>query len=69
LASALTIAAAVVSCFTVAAPWAPLAAATAYVVVIGGALVVAAAYSDRGPLFGGVRGIREIVENISTARS
>jgi hypothetical protein len=40
----------------------PLASAAAYVAVIGGALVVAAAYTGEGPLFGWVRGVRVIIE-------
>jgi hypothetical protein len=62
LASAVVLAAALLGFFSTVAPWVPLASAAAYVAVIGGALVVAAAYTGEGPLFGWVRGVRVIIE-------
>lgn len=65
LASAVVIAAGLAAYFTALATWVVPLSAAAYVAVIAAALVAAAAFFDKGPLFGGVRGLREIVQSAS----
>ena len=67
LAGAVVVAGGLAACFTAAAPWVAPISAAAYVVVIAAAVATAAAYFDKGPLFAGVRGVREIVEGASAA--
>jgi hypothetical protein len=69
LASAVLIVAATLAYFTAIAPWVPLGSALAYVAVIGGALVVAATFMDKGPGFGSVRGVSEIIESVTPVKS
>ena len=65
LATAVIVAGGLAAYFATVAPWVAPVSAAAYVAVIAAALVTAAAFFDKGPLFGGVRRLREIIQAAS----